>query len=635
VTPTYTELRGLAGQQAYVWTTRVATSSIPREVLSKVLRRQVGDDIDGRQRIVALFIQAERYNDARLEVDDMVKQFPDLAALKKQMQALQQASANRLVKELELRREAGQHALALSMATDFPLDGVAAETGIKLHEIVQQYKELQQQGEQVLSLIDQHIEALPDDKQKDELVVIREEIAEDLSIHNLPRFADYLRLADDDDLKPDQKLSLAITGWFLGSNNAAENISVAISLHEVRNLIRDYLRSKLDADRAEILSKLDALEGSSPTYLAKLLAHMKPAIETEHEEGNPPGGFEIKVPGLSGEPDVTYFVQLPPEYNPYRRYPAIVTLNGALTTPVQQINWWAGDYDEKRQMRLGQASRRGCIVIAPVWTKTHQAKYEYTAREHAAVLFSLRDALSRFSIDTDRVFLSGHSMGGDAAWDISLAHPDLWAGVIPIGATVDRYTNFYWPNGKLVPLYYVAGEMDGDRFSKCAIVLDKYLTRTGYDAVVVQFQGRGHEHFHDEIQNMFSWMNLHKRAPLVTDFKCVAMRPWDNYYWWVEVENLPSKFITLPAAWPPSGGNKAETEASIKSPTSLFVNSTASRATIYLTPEMVDFEKRFNIKFNKKDYPQNLQPSSSVMLEDARTRGDRQHPFWQKVLVGK
>ena len=44
----------------------------------------------------------------------------------------------------------------------------------------------------------------------------------------------------------------------------------------------------------------------------------------------------------------------------------------------------------------------------------------------------LRDAMRRFSIDSDRVFLSGHSIGGDAAWDIGLAHPDLWAGVIPI-----------------------------------------------------------------------------------------------------------------------------------------------------------------------------------------------------------
>ena len=29
-------------------------------------------------------------------------------------------------------------------------------------------------------------------------------------------------------------------------------------------------------------------------------------------------------------------------------------------------------------------------VIAPEWTKPHQREYEYTAREHAAVLYTLR-----------------------------------------------------------------------------------------------------------------------------------------------------------------------------------------------------------------------------------------------------
>ena len=40
-----------------------------------------------------------------------------------------------------------------------------------------------------------------------------------------------------------------------------------------------------------------------------------------------------EVPGIDKEPNVPYFVQLPPEYDPYRRYPTIVTLNGAGTTP--------------------------------------------------------------------------------------------------------------------------------------------------------------------------------------------------------------------------------------------------------------------------------------------------------------
>ena len=92
------------------------------------------------------------------------------------------------------------------------------------------------------------------------------------------------------------------------------------------------------------------------------------------------------------------------------------------------------------------------------------------------MLGALRDACRRFSIDTDRVFLTGHGMGGDAAWDIAIAHPDLWAGVIPIVAAgrssiVGRYAK----NARYVTWYFVAGELDGDKMARNAAQLDRYM----------------------------------------------------------------------------------------------------------------------------------------------------------------
>jgi hypothetical protein len=66
-------------------------------------------------------------------------------------------------------------------------------------------------------------------------------------------------------------------------------------------------------------------------------------------------------------------------------------------------------------------------------------------------------------------------MGGDAAWDIGLAHPDLWAGVLPVVATADKYVSRYWENGRGLPMYFVAGELDGNRITKNARDLDRYF----------------------------------------------------------------------------------------------------------------------------------------------------------------
>src|SRR5262249_52448482 len=159
--------------------------------------------------------------------------------------------------------------------------------------------------------------------------------------------------------------------------------------------------------------------------------NMRPPYDTPQQQTA--GSYVLSVPGPEEGEQFAYHVQLPPEYDPYRRYPCIVTLHGGGTTPENQISWWAGDPDEQGVPK-GQAARYGYSVVAPAWAREHQKEYEFSSREMAAVLHSLRDACRRFSIDTDRVYLSGHSMGGVAAWDLGLAHPDLWAGVIPIVA---------------------------------------------------------------------------------------------------------------------------------------------------------------------------------------------------------
>jgi len=633
VTPLYTRVEGLAVRSTYVWDMRIATSSIPRDTLSAVLLKAIDpQDADQRLRVVRLYIQAERYSDARAELQSVIAQFPDLADLKRQVTALYQVGARRMIQEIELRKNSGQHQLAGSMLERFPAEGVAGELLLQVRELQEDYQKWKEQIERTLAALETHAAEIKDSKTRDDVGPILTEIQAELNLTTLDRMADYLRLANDPGMTAEQKIALAISGWLLGSGAGDKNIAVAVSLFRVRQLVQQYMTSTQQAARNRILQDLASLEGSSPGYLAKLVAHMKPPVETEADTGGPAGSHEIAVPGLTGEPDISYFVQLPPEYDPYRRYPCVVTLNGAGTTPPQQIDWWAGMINEQAQLRLGQAARHGYIVVAPQWSRPHQASYEYSAREHAAVLYSLRDACRRFSIDTDRVFLSGHSMGGDAAWDIGLAHPDLWAGVIPIVATADKYVSRYWENGRYVPMYFVAGEMDGDKMGRNSMDLDRYLNKHTYDVVVVVFQGRGHEHFIDEIQRLFSWMDLHRRQFFPKEFDCVSMRPWDNYFWWAELESLPSRSTVLPVNWPPdSGVRPARTEGRILENGRVTLRTGAERAAVWLSPEMVDFSQRVAVSINGRTYTQRIEPRADVLLEDVRTRGDRQHPFWARV----
>jgi predicted esterase len=526
ITPRYTQVEGLLVKNAYVWDMRVSTASIPRETLSQVLLRYVDQaDPNERMRVVKLYVQAERYRDALVELDRVMADFPDLRDLSKERTRLYQLVAADVIREIEQRRDAGQHVQAVTLLRGFPEKEVAGELLLKVSDLLGEYTRLQERGDQAIEWLAGHTQELSEHHAQAQIAAIVGEIQRELNIHNLDRLADYLRLTSDTTLTAEQKLALAISGWVLGTGSGIENLAEALDLVEVRDAVFAYLRAAHHVERDDILRRLHELEGGSPANVAKIVATMRPPWDVEFPAEGIPGLLERAVAGRADEVEQRYLIQLPPEYDPSRRYPCIVTLHGAGSTPADQIDWWAGPWDPEKQLRVGQATRRGYIVLAPAWAGPSQTRYEYAWHEHAAVLGSLRDACRHFSIDTDRVFLSGHSMGGDAAWDMGLAHPDLWAGVLPVAATADKYVTRYWKNAKGLPLYFVAGQLDGNKIAANARDLDRYMKYVGFDAMYVEYQGRGHEHFHDEILRMFSWMALYRRDFVRQEFEVTSTDP--------------------------------------------------------------------------------------------------------------
>ncbi len=706
ITPQWSKVETLKGGGNYIWDMRIATSSIPRDALSTILLAQIDPkNPDDRLKLVRFYMQAERFTDAESELRQAIEAFkamPNMQGLDTLAKSLRQLSAERLLAEVDVRLKAGQNNLAYTMLQNFPVDSVPGVVLQAVRDKTDNLMKLQKRGTDTVDQIDNLLKDVKNAELKRALVPLCKEIHEELNFATLDRLATFRRLADDNTLLAEQRLALAISGWLLGSDDAIDNVQVAASLAETRNRIREYLNEPLPVNRRRILSLLVSEQGAAPKYAAGLLSHMKPPIDTPVQEEQP-GMYRLEIRGLDNEPDVSYLVQLPPEYDPYKKYPTIVTLHSAGTTPELQIDWWAGvSPDEKaaaektpakpdpikpnpakpvdpknknakpavadaavakadeakadpaklndekpddakpkenavvnRRMRLGQASRYGYIVIAPAWTKPHQGQYEYSAREHAAVLGALRDASKRFSIDTDRVYLSGHSIGGDAAWDIALAHPDLWAGVIPIGAIAAKYVNLYWPNAEKLPLYFITGELDGGKTVLNASQWDRYLGQPkGWDTTVIEYQGRGHENFSDEILRLFDWMGRKQRDFFPKQMNAVTMRSWDNYFWCIELSQMPNSKMIEPTGWPlPHGTQPLRLEAHVTATNGIIVDMHAAKVTVWLSPEWVDFARPISVTINGQRTPPkpSIKPELSVMLEDVRTRGDRQHPFWAKV----
>ena len=666
LTPHWAKVEGIT----HVWDMRIATNSIPRDELQKILAKQINrKDLESYKKIARFYLQAERYAEAHQALEDLIKAFPDRKDLGEQLapslRAVKQLSAQQLLAELKLRRAAGQHALVWEGLKKFPSDDVGGEILQGARDLLDEYEVKSARCAKTIEKLDALLPKIRDQYQREQLGKFRDELAAELGFNTIDRMAAFLQNADDPQMPVQEKMALALSGWLLGSDSAVEQLPVALSVYNLRGQVRDYLVEPTRIKREQILDGLKSQEGASPALVADLLSHMKPALHMPPMVSpEKPGYYKLEVPCLTKEPPVTYWVQIPPEYDPYKLYPAVVTLNGAANTAESQLDWWAGDWVKSGQAaekaergpdapsdapkpaavpaenapppamsRSGHAGRYGTIVIAPEWTVEHQKQYGYSAREHTAVLNSLRDACRRFSIDTDRVYLSGYSIGGDAAWDIGLAHPDLWAGVIPISAQSDKYCNFYSENAKYVPFYVILGELDGSKINKNAMDLDRYLKRA-YDATLVEYQGRGHDDFHEEILRIFDWMARFHRNFFPREFACYTMRDWDCFFWWIELDGLPPKTQVDPEHWPPSARMRpAQIKGKITG-NNISVVAPNAQASIWLSPQMIDFKQRSSITVNgqpiyaKESF---LQPEVRTMLEDVRTRGDRQHPFWLRL----
>lgn len=636
ITPEWVRIEGLDVEGPnYIWDQRMSIHALDRALLAKILARHINPKkLDDRLKVVRLYLQAERYADAEAELKQVLADFPtEEARFLPTVQGLRQAHARRILEEIEFRRAAGQHGLARAMLEAFPAENVAGETLAAVARQLEQYRAELARGATLLERLDAHIEAIADPSLRTRLKPVRDEIAAQLNLNTLSRLDAYQQFLDADDLPVEDKVSLAASGWLVGSGEATRRLPVALSLWHTRELVRQYLVEESRPARQRILIELRSEEGATPPLVDRLLENLTPPRAAELPEPVAPLTYLLSVDTLRDQPPAAYWVVLPPEYDPHRRYPAIVTLHGQFTSPQQQLDWWAGTVDAQGN-RLGHAGRHGYIVIAPAWARPEQRSYEYSAVEQAAVLHALRDAQQRFSIDTDRVFLTGHSMGGDAVWDLGLAHPDLWAAMIPLGAISDKYVAHLWENGRYVPFYLVAGEKDGDKVQRNSRELDRALRR-GFNATVVHYQGRGHDSFSDEATRLFDWMGRLRREFFPREFEVRAMRSWDTTFWWLELADLPARSVVDPAQWPgPRGTFPVQTTAQVNAANGLVVQSGAARVTVWIAPELVDFNQpaRVNVKGARlRTEGPYLEPSLAVMLEDARTRGDRQHPFWCKV----
>jgi hypothetical protein len=598
-------------------------------------------------RFVDFYAQAGWYDDADKELDQLLAAQPEqkerVESARATLRRMRARDRFELIKRLH---HAGRAAAARAKMADFPDKDGNPQMLATLREFRAELDATDEALKQAGRYLDELAKALsgPDAKVLAEAVAgVRAEL-DGSSVERLDAFLGQARQAERQrqkgrkpDLKPEELVSLAVTGWLQGSPSAESRPDVAIRLWRARQLVLAYQRAADHGERQRLLKDFEQ-EQSNRVGVDEVmqLIPFLPPVEASTELGTKP--TEVKLgPGRGA---VTYTLQLPPEYRHGRPYPVLLALP---------------DSGEKADKVLGRwaeaAAEHGYILAVPEWDKGLGGHYSYSEREHEIVLQTVRDLRRRFQVDSDRVFLFGLGEGGKMALDVGLGHPDLFAGVIPMGADPDGVPLRCWHNAQYLPCYVVTGSRTGNASKKTRELFDHWiLTGRGYPGLWVEYKGRGVEWLAGEVPNIFDWMRTKRRAfplrQLGTDGlggsfgnEFCTVRAFDNRFWWLSTKSIADRCLVGPGR-PLNKVQTATLHGRIDPDANdIFLKlGGLKQVTIWLGRNargvnMIDFDRPLSVRvgFAAKVFNRRYQPSLAVLLEDLFQRGDRQQMYLAKI----
>ena len=78
------------------------------------------------------------------------------------------------------------------------------------------------------------------------------------------------------------------------------------------------------------------------------------------------------------------------------------------------------------------------------------------------------------------------------------------------------------------------------------------------------------------------------------------MRPWDNFFWWLEVNGMPEKSMVCAGELAAAADGAAVSGASAKWPSGISCKCSrqAAQTIVWLGPEMVDFDQPLSVELN-------------------------------------
>lgn len=238
-------------------------------------------------------------------------------------------------------------------------------------------------------------------------------------------------------------------------------------------------------------------------FLAGEFSHLYRSLDTTNQYSHL---FERHYSYSSAFPFAgSYFLMMPDNYNPARRYPLVVVLHG-VSSRAYAAEFLARD-DFRKDFPVFVM-----VPIAPArafWATPEDVSYQMKRYipypDHLPqVMSGLMDIQRKYAIDAERIYIVGHSMGAAGVMGALDRYPEIFAaGVASSGA---------WNAGELKnmksPLLVFHGDQDASIPVSFSKNLSLYANENHLPVLVTIIKGQGHAIVPEIYSNRKLWMWL-------------------------------------------------------------------------------------------------------------------------------
>ena len=196
-----------------------------------------------------------------------------------------------------------------------------------------------------------------------------------------------------------------------------------------------------------------------------------------------------------------------PDYDTIRKFPLVIFLHGSGergNDNEAQLKWGAANFATERNMITYPA-----FVIAPQcpensdWANfsekpnSRELLLQPTPSKPMQLLFELIQRLKKnFRVDTNRIYITGLSMGGYGTYDAIARYPNMFAAAVPVcgGGDVTRAASIAH-----IPTWIFLGAEDSGVDPRYSLDMLNALTKAGAHPGFTQYPEVGH----------FSWLGAY------------------------------------------------------------------------------------------------------------------------------